>query len=577
MREQISENTKNDVVHRWLQRDQRDKIASDMQLGTGTVSTIILEWKKNIGIPDADTLRQFATELRRSSINTSECASGYRLLNLLAKLGVDDESLESFVNKVYRQCQEGNIAPHEIVETSQQILSIRGSHPISQLPDHIKKQIVEAERLENELKRLREEKTNVQMERDEALKGSKMTSNAIDDFIRLKRHLDKFGLSFEESKIPKLVKVLHELQHSGYEPIMITEKLSSIGSLQTREDELQISITNKEERLRKSTEECSRYEEKLNSDRMSLGLYGKLERDGIGLMELGSLRNIVSEISACHNNLRPYFAFKKFCRDIEGQYDKKLGFEVRITSMNEQLQKSQQNLHHISLEYAQKKNVLDMLTELMEYGVTQENIIQWTQICKETKLDISVVGSDLLEYGNLKSAYHSIYAKVQSLKSEAEDLDRKKDEHRKMIRTITDIIIGIMQDRLQKFTQAIQNIFHTAEDGLNCSTNSSIKKMQNTEQQLINTGERAKGIVQSLELELNRQLDMFHKIGSSAEFSPLIKAARGQFVDPDELKLPVIRAIDIMISKLNSIASSVTKNKLEQARDSLQSECLIFS
>jgi len=577
MREQLSENTKDDVVHRWLQGDQRDKIASDMQLGTGTVSTIILEWKKNIGIPDADTLRQFATELRRSSINTSECALGYRLLNLLAKLGVDDEDLESFVNKVYRQCQECNIAPHEIVETSQQILSIRGSHPISQLPDHIKKQVVEAERLENELKRLREEKTNAQKERDEALKGSKMTSNAIDDFIRLKRRLDKFGLSFEESKIPKLVKVLHELQHSGYEPIMITEKLSSIGSLQTREDELQISITNKEERLRKSTEECVRYEEKLNSHRMSLGLYGKLERDGIGLKELGSLRNIVSEISACHNNLRPYFAFKKFCRDIEGQYDKKLGFEGRITSMNEQLQKSQQNLHHISLEYAQKKNVLDMLTELMEYGVTQENIIQWTQICKETKLDISAVGSDLLEYGNLKSAYHSIYAKVQSLKSEAEDLDRKNDEHRKMIGTITNIIIGIMQDRLQKFTQAIQNIFHTAEDGLNCSTNSSIKKMQNTEQQLVNTGERAKGIVQSLELELNKQLDMFHKIGSSAEFSPLIKAARGQFVDPDELKLPIIRAIDIMISKLNSIASSVTKNKLEQARDSLQSECLIFS
>jgi hypothetical protein len=55
MREQLSENTKDDVVHRWLQGDQRDKIASDMQLGTGTVSTIILEWKKNIGIPDADT------------------------------------------------------------------------------------------------------------------------------------------------------------------------------------------------------------------------------------------------------------------------------------------------------------------------------------------------------------------------------------------------------------------------------------------------------------------------------------------------------------------------------------------
>ena len=247
MREQISKNTNDDVVHRWLQGDQRDKIASDMQIGTGTVSTVILEWKKNIGIPDADTLRQFATELRRSGINTSECASGYRLFNLIAKLGLDDESLESFVSNVYRQCQECNIAPHEIVETSQQIISIRGSRQISQLPDHIKKQIVEVERLENELKRLREEKINAQKERDDALERSKMTSNAIDDFIQLKRLLSKFGLSIEESKVPKLVKVLRELQHGGYESIMITEKLSSIECLQTREDELQNSITNMEE------------------------------------------------------------------------------------------------------------------------------------------------------------------------------------------------------------------------------------------------------------------------------------------------------------------------------------------
>jgi len=573
MREQFSENTKDDVVHRWLQGDQRDKIASDMQIGTGTVSAIILEWKKNIGIPDADTLRQFATELRRSGITTSECASGYRLFNLIAKLGLDDESLESFVSTVYRQCQECNIAPHEIVETSQQIISIRGSRPISQLPDHIKKQTVEVERLENELKRLREEKTNAQKERDDALERSKMASNAIDDFLQLKRLLSKFGLSIEESRIPKLVKVLRELQHSGYEPIMITEKLSSIGSLQTREDELQISITNKEERLRKNTEECAKYEEKLDSHRMSLGLYDELERNGIGLKELALLRNTVGEISACHNNLRPYFAFKKLIRDIEGQYDKKLGFERRIAIMNRQLQESEQMLHNISLAYAKKKNVLDSLTELIEYGVTQENIIQWTQICKESKLEISTFASDLLEYGNIKSAYFSVYAKVQSLKSEAEDLDKKNDQHRKTI----DLVSGIMQDRLQQFTQAIQTISHTAEDGFSSSTNSSIKKMQNTEEQLVNTGERTKRIAQSFELELNRQFDMFGKIGSLAEFSPLIKAARGQSTDPDGLKYSVIIAIDIMISRLNSITNADTKKKLEEAEDSLRSACLIFN
>lgn len=136
---------------------------------------------------------------------------------------------------------------------------------------------------------------------------------------------------------------------------------------------------------------------------------------------------------------------------------------------------------------------------------------------------------------------------------------------------------GIMQDRLQQFTLALQTISHTTEDGLNRAITSSMEKIQNTEQQLVYTGEKAKGIVQSLNLELVKQFDLFHKIGSSAEFAPLIKAARGQYIGPDELKFPVIRALDIMISRLNSTSYGATKNKLEQARDSLQSECLIFS
>lgn len=486
---------------------------------------------------------------------------------------MDDESLESFVSKVYRQCQECNIAPHEIVETSQQIISIRGSRPISQLPDHIRMQIVEVERLENELKRLREEKINAQKERDDALERSKMTSNAIDDFILLKMLLGKFGLSFEESKIPKLVKVLRELQHSGYDPTMITEKLSSIGSLQTREDELQISITNKEEKLRKNIEECTKYEEKLDAHRISLGLYNELERNGIGLKELGSLRNIINEISACHNNLTPYFAFKKLIRDIERQYDKKLGFEGRIANMNEQLQQAQQTLHNISLEYAQKKNVLDILTELMEYGITEESIIYLTQIIKETKLDISALGSDLREYGDIKSAYNSLFTNVLSLKSEEEGLSQKIDHDRKMI----DVISGLMQEGLQQFTKTIQAMSHTAGDGLNHAITSYVEKTQKAGQQLVHAAEETKGIVQSLNVEHAKQFDLFHKIGSYAEFGPLIKAARGQYVDSDELRYPVIRAIDIMNSRLNSTANSVTKNILEQARKRLQSECLIPS
>ena len=71
------------------------------------------------------------------------------------------------------------------------------------------------------------------------------------------------------------------------------------------------------------------------------------------------------------------------------------------------------------------------------------------------------------------------------------------------------------------------------------------------QQSLYIAKEIAKGL-QTLDANTRQQLDLFQKIGVAAEFSPLIKAGRGQYVDLDELKGTVIRAMGIMHSKLNN-------------------------
>ena len=109
-----------EIITRWLKGEQRDKIASAMGLGAGTISAIISEWKAEIGIPNANTLRQFSTELRRLGITASQCVLGCRILGVLRKLRVDEENLESFVSQVYQKCQSRSITPEAIVECSQE-------------------------------------------------------------------------------------------------------------------------------------------------------------------------------------------------------------------------------------------------------------------------------------------------------------------------------------------------------------------------------------------------------------------------------------------------------------------------
>ena len=288
MRDLISSNIKSEVVGRWLNGDQRDKIASDLRLGSGTVTGIVAEWKKEIGIPDADTLRHFAIELRRLGITTSQCSLGSRLLNMIKRLGVDEESFESFANQVYIQCLNKKVAPHEIVEISSQVLALGGGGmiPISQLPQYINKNMTEQQSLEQELKALRNEKAHAQRERDEALKGSQLTIGAINEYIQTRDLLDEYGLSINnEAEMHKLVKMLQALKGCKYEPKIVTEKLSTIENLQAREDELQSNISVAGGRLNKINEECAQLEQSIVSHKMSLGLYNELERLGVGLKE----------------------------------------------------------------------------------------------------------------------------------------------------------------------------------------------------------------------------------------------------------------------------------------------------
>ena len=173
------------------------KLLPGMELGAGTLSAIVSEWKAEIGIPTADSLRHFSTELRRLGVTASQCVLGCRILGVLGKIGIDEENFESFAFHVYQSCQRKDIMPQAIVECSQEILSFSKTEkiPISRIPQYVEKMIVEKQDLEQELRILRNDQATAKKEREEALKNSQITNQNIDEFIGLKSMLTNSGLS----------------------------------------------------------------------------------------------------------------------------------------------------------------------------------------------------------------------------------------------------------------------------------------------------------------------------------------------------------------------------------------------
>jgi hypothetical protein len=568
---ELLHNSRIEIITRWLKGEQRDKISAAMGLGAGTISAIISEWKAEIGIPNADTLRQFSTELRKLGITASQCVLGCRILGVLRKLRVDEENLESFVSQVYQRCQSKSITPQAIVDCSQEILSMAEKTPISRIPQIVQTMIVEKQELEQELRILRRDQATAKKEREEALKNSKIAISNINEFIGLKDMLSKSGLSFDNlPEINKLARVLYNVKECLYEPRTITTKLSAIDNLQERQLELQEKVVIEEQRLNKTVRERVENENRLSLCQMRLGLYDQLESMECGLKELTMLRNTIFEISKS-NNIHPQLAFKKFCSDIEDQYDAKLGFEKRIEEMNKSLIDAQQEFRSISLECSKLKDIHVKLGELFEYGVSQSDIVYWNNIVKGYIRDPSSMNEDLLQYGGLVNARTQLESIVKALRLEEEHLTDRVKVLKEEAKEIS-LRIKFEVSHGSKIIQVFLNDLETKISETNKTTDMSLRTVK--QQSLYIADQVAKGL-QTLDANTRQQLDLFQKIGAAAEFSPLIKAGRGQYVDLDELKGSVIRAMGIMHSKLNNTVNGGTKDSLQKAIVSLESDILL--
>jgi hypothetical protein len=106
----IQEIIKRRVIERWLSGESRDKIASDLQIGAGTVSGIVSDYKKNLQGSDLGSVREFAVQAKKQGFTLSDLSAHIRLHNFFIKSGAIEEKVESFIARVH----SSNIPPKKL-------------------------------------------------------------------------------------------------------------------------------------------------------------------------------------------------------------------------------------------------------------------------------------------------------------------------------------------------------------------------------------------------------------------------------------------------------------------------------
>ena len=131
----IDASIKRKVIQQWLSGDSRSKIATDNNIGEGTVSGIVSEFKIGLDNSEFDSSRELALAVKKQGLNLSELASNFRLHNFIRASAVTEDELESFIARIHP-----NDLPHEkIVSCVNQLYDLSNEQSISiqEVPNYI--------------------------------------------------------------------------------------------------------------------------------------------------------------------------------------------------------------------------------------------------------------------------------------------------------------------------------------------------------------------------------------------------------------------------------------------------------
>jgi hypothetical protein len=139
----IPSDIKNEVIREWLAGMPRDRIAKQKTIGTGTVSSIIKDWRQGLFDKDIEPVRELTKQIRNQNINLVECADAARLVNRVKRLGGKINGIDKLLTGIQSECISRGLPAEKIGELLIQVFNISKSHsiPVELVPDHFEQKI----------------------------------------------------------------------------------------------------------------------------------------------------------------------------------------------------------------------------------------------------------------------------------------------------------------------------------------------------------------------------------------------------------------------------------------------------
>jgi hypothetical protein len=546
MPSKLPDNLKSLVIQDWLSGKQRDKIAGDNGLSAGAVTNTVNEWRLALGFSAADGLRELAVTLKKIGITPAQCALGFRAAMTMNRLGVKEDDFESFMSDVYNRSKNLGLTPESIACYLTNLIEFSKTVPFSQISEFIQQKAdekikleEETQKLKDQIKILKEEKSTSELRRTSALYEENITTVQLKSYSELKEALGGYGISID-ADIPRFAKVVHGISQKGYDVGEVIKQFSDLELLRTDYLHYQAAIPDLRRKYDGLNEECSTLEQLVNSYNQKLSLSDELESMGFGLKELKLLRNTINEIAEA-NNIPADQAQQKFYKDIEEQYDDKIGFELQLNKLRSEISTVNMNLNFSRIALLAQPLVGPSLQRLFSKGLVEQDIVELANFLFErsnvidggssTNADKQSLMSGLEKYGGgVKTIIQKLNQQTDELRNQIYQLQRQKQDLKEQNQKMLSILA--YSKPLVEFLDGSAHSFSNDEDNITPLTLIACI--------LYILYLRYVGVEKLADDDLNKL------------FVTAADAARGEAVSIPELKMAIGKALRALIDKLDS-------------------------
>jgi hypothetical protein len=456
---------KSGVVYEWLRGSSRDKIAGIYSISSGGVTNIINEWRNNIGAYIAEDLRELSTSLKKANITPIQCSTGFRVAKVMQRLGITEDQFESFMSDIYDRCQKLELGPDQIEKYLTETINISKIVFPSQIPNYINTKKIEIENLHTQIENLHQkistsniQKTIIEKKMNSLRDNNNISREVISWYKNIKQ-------AFQDAEIPidnvsRFMRCLEVMKNQGYD---VNKILGKFTEYEKAEDLLNFQQETKDIHQSKVDEllrQTKSLREQLKLDQLKLSELEQLKNMGIGIKELKTLYNKITEI-ATEKNIPSKTAMEKLLDDLK-DYEYLLGFKNKIEILKQESSSLNREIERQRMIISSQPYIGATLQTLLGMGISEHDIIEINSILlsigvndyddydydhhNKIILNKKALKSDLTNYRTLKLALRDYELKQNKLSKEITTLENQKENLQYYINFLILMMVYLFRD-----------------------------------------------------------------------------------------------------------------------------------